>query len=839
MASVLNLDVLVLTIMVFSTIKVTEASDCADISVQSSVVVLGSPLRASCVAKDNCTPIGRPDIQMEWRLNSIVIPESQYMNQSGGVSTVLLPNFTIPRGYLSCFLILEGQHQVADEVEIRAGYPPSKPSNLTCMTNLTKPPTFTCTWNPSSETYLPTQFILHTVSRPFETKTFVPPIGTNSYTIPRKDFHLYSKMEIFVTAVNALGNTTSDLLYLDPMDAVKLDPPVIQSVQTDKVKYGCLKIEWKISDSLSWLERFIIELRFKTTENELWTTDMINSESMEAVEQCGLLHGTEYEVQIRVRLSEGYWSDWSNTIKDVTPEKAPSGELDTWWKVLNEMENVYQLYWKPAKQFKANSQHVYYKVFQGQQRIVCNTSETQCDFQLYEATRKVYITAVNSAGESRPTLVNLNLNRALDPVLSMSVSSYEDIGFWVQWAHPESSLPTDFVIEWCAVSGKDTTCSISFKVVASNYSETIISENIEPYRPYNISVYPRYKRGIGCPIAMEGYSKQKAPSRAPKMEVRQVRDTQAELTWDEIPVDERNGIIRNYTIFYLDESNKIKSVTVQTPQSQLILDNLKPSSSYRVFIMASNDAGSINGTIIAISMRKIDSWSILSTVVPACVGLAVFILITLSACFAKQERLKLRLWPVVPDPANSSIQKWTQNEALKDKRHFQDLQDPSPVNISRFSILDVSDDVTEKGTQKAGLKPEDECWQPYSYTGDLGMPICSSSHIEKDCDHLQHKDYQNYMGEPYATVIFSEYRSQQGTTPVYLRSDSTQPLLQDLSPSPKQYENLWFSSAKEEEVVFLSNHGDEQEERVCSASWDDFPLLSRLMIKEASSQEVS
>lgn len=46
-----------------------------------------------------------------------------------------------------------------------------------------------------------------------------------------------------------------------------------------------------------------------------------------------------------------------------------------------------------------------------------------------------------------------------------------------------------------------------------------------------------------------------APSLSPKLEIGKITPSFVELSWDEIPLQQRNGIITGYRIFYSDEKN--------------------------------------------------------------------------------------------------------------------------------------------------------------------------------------------------------------------------------------------------------------------------------------------
>lgn len=51
----------------------------------------------------------------------------------------------------------------------------------------------------------------------------IPP-GVNNIIIPRTEFPLYNKIQVYVKAQNALGQVTTPPLLLDPMEAGKARP---------------------------------------------------------------------------------------------------------------------------------------------------------------------------------------------------------------------------------------------------------------------------------------------------------------------------------------------------------------------------------------------------------------------------------------------------------------------------------------------------------------------------------------------------------------------------------------------------------------------------------------
>lgn len=115
-------------------------------------------------------------------------------------------------------------------------------------------------------------------------------------------------------------------------------------------------------------------------------------------------------------------------------------------------------------------------------------------------------------------------------------------------------------------------------------------------------------------------------------------------------------------------------------------------------------------------------------------------------------------------------------------------------------------------------------------TSDPGEYICGSPFIPGYSG-------SNSDSVPYATVIFSGPCS--SPTPkdphVYLRSESTQPLLEsEESFSPKCYQNMATDGMSSEQCFFGPCHDDYAPEESVDPGvlWDDFPFLRALSLND-------
>uniref|UniRef100_UPI003AAABF6E granulocyte colony-stimulating factor receptor n=1 Tax=Centroberyx gerrardi TaxID=166262 RepID=UPI003AAABF6E len=811
---------------------------CAKVQTSGSVVVLGSPVTATCVIRDDCPLASGQAVHIEWHLGQRLLPSSPAANDSSRISRVVIPSFNDTRAYLTC-CIQATVCQIVGGVEIRAGYPPPVPQNLRCQTNLTSPSTLSCSWEPGQDTQLLTKYTLHTeIWDSYMNHTYELPTGVYRYTIPRTGFVLFSDMEICVKAVNELGEASSLPIILEPLGSAKFDPPEILKVQVEPKRHGCLRLSWSLSQHQAWVpvSHLNLQVRLKSAGSSQWSEQPIQVTRVNTkTTVCRLLHGKEYYAQIRVRYQQSPWSEWSSSQSGVTLETAPTGRLDSWMKVSGELKQKHltiHLFWKPSKQFRANGRNVSYVVSlqrpPGEKGQVCSTLGHYCTFQLPKGAKKVFLRSVNAAGKSSPTEVPVHLYKAGTPLSDITALSRDDRSLLVQWTSLVSSGLTGYIVEWRPLLQTDPSL-IHFDITNRSQSSLVIT-GFEPYKPYGISVYPRYKDGIGRPQTVNAYSRQKAPTMVPNLRFKETWHSYIELTWDEISLDQRNGIVRSYKVFYWDEQEHIKVVNADLEKRKVVLKELNTVSSYKAFMMVSTDGGSLNGSTIDFKTEPIDAVTVVLIVIPSSVGLSLLIIITVLICFSTHKRLKVRFWPMIPDPANSSIKRWT-SETIQDTPSLSDVREPNPVYLSHLSFLDIPTKLDKGG---------DDPWlhSGVEDTSDLGESICGSPLTPGYSG-------SNSESVPYATVIFSgPYMSQSsqssqsaGQSHVYLRSESTQPLLESEDGfSPKSYQNMPADAMTREQCFFgPCEDVDPGEKRDSGVLWDDFPLLRALAMNDAQS----
>ncbi|NXC48724.1 CSF3R factor, partial [Penelope pileata] len=752
---------------------------CASVAVGSPVVPLGSAVTASCsIRRELCRGLGDGQPRISWMLDNEPAAGTQHRGAGGTeVSELIVAQFNRTQAKLWCCVEWNGTKQRVGMAEIWAGYPPSQPSNLSCLLSLSDYG-LTCRWQPGADSHLPTSVALKCA------------------------------MELWVTATNALGTAESERLRIDPMDVAKLDPPALQSIQSVPPQTDCVALSWAVAPSNAHME-LRCELRYRAPEDPSWAVVSGIAGRAGTAQCCGFLFGTPYQFQMRCRRdsARGYWSEWSAGRNHTTHEKAPTGKLDAWWSTQPAAAGrrlQVQLRWKAPRRREANGRVLGYRVALGPRRrgqeppTVCNTTDTRCDFTAPAGTRRIYLSAYNAAGESAATEVIL-LERKGQPLAGLRAAPRGEHSLWVRW---EAALADAYVLEWQRVPAEPGGCSACWQLERDGAATAaLIQDGIEPFQRYNISVYPLYRDAVGTPAHVAAYSKQKAPSHAPKLHLKSISKTHAELCWDAVAVELQNGFITNYTIFWANSTAEVSRAVVNSSLSSFVIRDLKPSTLYKVHIMASTAAGSTNGTSLTLVTMVLDDIEIQFLFLM--LGLVFVLLILLLICFQKNGRVKQQFWPSVPDPANSSLGTWVPAELQQEPPQGPGAREPGLAAISTVTVLEraAGKQVPTRGTEPPAEPPGTP--QPYVQQCGPGTGLGSSSSVQ----------YARVAGDS------------PGHAPprLYLRCSSTQPLLGERSPSPKPYENLWFHGA----AMGCRGPGDSGEPLL------DFPLLRGLRVSGA------
>ncbi|XP_056413121.1 granulocyte colony-stimulating factor receptor [Hyla sarda] len=790
---------------------VVQGAQSCHITVDSSIIPIGSPLSASC----DCPHLGNGKYEVIWKLDEDFVPCNLSSNAQTSTCSAYIASFNKTSGLLQCYVSSSEGLQLVDQVTISAGYPPAPPTNISCLTNIHKN-IVNCTWQLQKHSLLEENVTLSTFKSSNKCSTHLsseyicnPSKGEHFCNISRKYFDNFGELSVQVIVQNKIGSATSSRLCVVPLQEVKLDPIVIKDTIPHK---DCVTLQWTYGRKAEFLKDMRCQFNYRKAAEMEWTGPIEVPVDVKTIDQCGLVGGIKYDFQIRcIRKNlTGQWSEWGPTTNVTTVETIPTGKLETWWRILeptHDSPEKIQLLWKPLERNKANAEHLWYIVkssLDETDTILCNTTSLNCTISLPTEKKNVFIWTYNNAGASPESQITFTARNGT-PVSKIEVSSNGDSSLKVMW-EPQSSAKS-YLLEWHK-NTELSDCEIHWRVEQEGKRSSIL-QDIQPYQRYSVRLYPLYKDCIGMAIEIDAYSKEGAPDYSPDITLITVNKSQAAVQWKPIPVQRSNGFI-NYTVFWTETSGKEHSATLDGSATKYIITNLLPSTTYQVLLSSSTSEGSVNGTGLMLHTAAADNEDInMMLLIFILFGFFIIIVMVLT-CIMKHERMKNRFWPVVPDPANSQMGKRVFFLEKTPEMTF-DISDVSQINTSELRIVE--------GWKEKNLPLEngvkDNCFEDYGLA-------CNTQTSSSPEDPNKPKYYINVDTVQYAKVITEGYREQSPPTSVYVRSDSTQPLLCDVSPSPQNYENTWFHFSSHEDSVFLM-----EEETL-----KDFPLLNALQLHE-------
>ncbi|XP_038646865.1 interleukin-6 receptor subunit beta-like [Scyliorhinus canicula] len=539
--------------------------------------------------------------------------------------------------------------------------PPEKPTNLTCVTYYDK--NMTCWWNPGHGTLVPTTYQLNLFIPSLHLQNCIPELSKNSCTIYYPNIRYYVDYTIWVEAKNNFGKTDSDHIVLDAMDSVKPEPIFITSVQPGHGSSRSLIVKWENPGKLPIIFPLKYHLRYRMAGTVDWI--QIRPEGIlphrEDFTIKGLKPFTKYIVAICCmgQDGKGYWSDWSSEKSGTTSEDQPAQGPDLWIvnKNPNSQSRPVLIMWKELSTSDANGIILGYqlqiKERKSQAVAWINSTDLEYSRVLSGESYIITIAAYNSVGNSPESqlIVPPANPEELPPVLQVHAAAHNE-RLLVEWKAPNATV-NRYIVEWCVAESDSNQCSgpVHWMNEPNSTEKAFVDENIVPFKRYQITVYPVYNEGPGTQLSIMAYLQQDSPACGPFVHLKETGKTEAELEWDEIPVNKQHGFITNYAIFYKPAGDNESYVTVGPASRKYTLLNLRSNTLYQVNVMASTAKGGTNGTVITFKTLIFAKWETAAIISSTClVSLSIAILMLLVYF---KNKIRTKSCQTLPDPADS------------------------------------------------------------------------------------------------------------------------------------------------------------------------------------------
>ncbi|XP_063795203.1 interleukin-12 receptor subunit beta-2 [Pseudophryne corroboree] len=600
--------------------------------------------------------------------------------------------------------------------DICVGLPPDQPRFDTCEQE-GEFGRLSCRWERGRKTAIDTNCTLQlrqtehnrTISR--NCSTSGPPTLTLPVSVVRG-----AQYTAQMQTSNELGTSLSLPYTFTYFDVVKPFPPTNMTLNCHQTSNNCTVTVRTAQD----VEHF--QLRYRATGETVWKK--VEFQNNRTITLRSLHAATQYQLEAACKYltDRGKWSDWSQPVMAVTPEDAPRGKIELWYKLHNirDKSQTITLFWKYLNVSEVRGHiQVYRVIFQRGNELGAAHSDTTTTTQLtrdIDTTDYVIsVSAHNSRGSSQPTYTTVtaqDISGLLGPTNAIATSRGPGNSLTLTWdlQTGNESLAGDQIVEWEEPTGTDHSQTNWIKVPKHNRSVTI-SGLLQPYVCYQFRVYLLRAGKAGVPSVTTGATQQKAPLTAPVFNYKVQRDKSILVTWKEISPDQQMGCITRYSIYLRHLSSQatqeFQIFSNRSTFHQYEIRKIEENVQYIIWMTCANDAGeSPSSTLVGrFILPQEGTQSEFVIIIP-------FILILFLCCVPSiKQRMGIFLsgilpqWcdKTVPDPANCE---WAKEYiSTKDKMGILPTHPSGCSNYDETETLEIEEMVSEDAEAELPLSP--------------------------------------------------------------------------------------------------------------------------------------
>ncbi|RMC08800.1 hypothetical protein DUI87_15051 [Hirundo rustica rustica] len=465
----------------------------------SPVVRMGSDVSIGCQPGPGC-PSARLRILLNYSLAA---------DLSGGATRLLLRDFRTPFVTVSCFSRCPstGWHSLVCGTELRAGYPPDPPGNLSCAI-AEGSGSLECGWDGGRVTHLHTRNSLHLrrlVAQDEEDEE--EKIFPADSPVPLGELRNQSRYSVWVQASNALGTARSAPQHLSLQELVIPALPVPIGADTTESSPPSTTTRWR---SRTRLRNVRCEERHRAAGAPEWHVEPCDEAAREGPRwRHELQSDTEFVFQARCRLgtARSPWSAWSPPFRYRTPEAAPAAAPAVWRRLGRSLPNgshEVTVLIKPLPARDARGRILGYAVSAESRRgagLLCLTSGTECTVLAPPGARGLLVTARNAKGASSPARIPLRLGEARGEFPApgaVEVKPENQSRVLVQWQPPQHSQSPLlwFILEWLPSSQHGQEQQYLWERIPPQQTHTYIQAEAAAGAPRLVSLYAVYPDGI-------------------------------------------------------------------------------------------------------------------------------------------------------------------------------------------------------------------------------------------------------------------------------------------------------------------------------------------------------
>ncbi|XP_069835520.1 interleukin-12 receptor subunit beta-2 [Dendropsophus ebraccatus] len=605
-------------------------------------------------------------------------------------------------------------------ISVSAGFPPDQPRSITCEQEgeLGK---MSCSWETGRVTFIDTNCSLQLLQKTHNV-TVSSKCGSQenqSVWLP-VTIAVGGIYTVLVKASNELGENVSLPYTFTYIDAVKPHPPsditvtcdtshdCTVTIHTDQDVQYC-RIQYRITNETDWEQVEILGNRSLTLR--------------------GLRPLSQYEFQAACKyvIDRGKWSNWSSVVTHETPQDAPHGKIEAWYK-LHKITSEVTIFWKYVNLSEFRGQVQFYHVIlqdnEGQRIYSQNTTDTWLSRNLDAEGCVITVSAHNAMGSSPATSIRVTNHSlaGLEAPINVTATTSGPESIDLRWDLPPDITPTgEQIVTWEDPTGMDESRTTWILVSKRNRSVTITG-HLKPHICYRFYVYLLWGGRAGLPGIALGSTQQTAPLTGPEFKYEVHKENAILVTWQETPAEAQMGCITHYSIYLRALSQTTRIIKIPSNQSSFYryeIDNIMKNIAYTLEMTSTNEAGESPTSPLVSAYVQPD----VSEGIPMVVVFVIFlsfigVLFTIS--FAKQRvrpfiaRVLPHWWSKpVPDPANCE---WA-------KEYIENKEKREILSNVTLSTSEYGDDEEETDTLEIEeMTDEDDEESPmsvFSYKLDI------------------------------------------------------------------------------------------------------------------------
>ncbi|XP_038067318.1 interleukin-12 receptor subunit beta-2-like isoform X2 [Patiria miniata] len=472
---------------------------------------------------------------------------------------------------------------VRTATRVYVGIPPYPVENLRCLSRDKE--NFTCSWEREQYTGLGVK------------ATYVQykqRIGDNDWSEMKLDRNALSftgqtamyEMEIRVTQENPLGNSTTSMVHFARAEDTIPNPPEGVELRFLPGENGTvdMQVTWELPRQ--WLPKnqnlLQYKVEFKSSKMAKPTTEDVYLFYLQFTVR-EIEPYTTYTARVICKLNgAGNWSEWSPLVTGVSPEAAPTGEVNNLGQsVLGMNPDPYkrdvQLTWQPPSSDQQNGIIRGYQMYisSGSPPDIVNVSLANNVYELRGIDKfqeyDVRVAAYTTEGAVGPftELVIPDLTRMpakAENLVAVSEASDRILVTWDKPSNPQGVI-LRYTVKWNEV---DPLGIVYISEVRDPTNRRFLIEELLPYRKYNVMVIVHNKAGESQ-ADKELKTQFSRPTLPRNLGHRKASSTVIDLSWDR--PESLNGPLLGYEVHYWPSGDPSHgSVNKSVSVTQAVLD---------------------------------------------------------------------------------------------------------------------------------------------------------------------------------------------------------------------------------------------------------------------------